>query len=137
MTFSSPVLALCVDLWSDPVERPQPRESIKPRLNAAENAERGQRKRFRCLHAAGNKQTYDLSFARGKIQKTSRNSGPHALAPWRIKTTRYDTERLSRSILEHIVCWWISIRNMLQGRGCFVGRKGAVVASSRPKQAVA
>jgi len=75
MTSSSPVLALCVDLWSDPVERAQPRESIK-RLHAAESAEREQRKRFRCLHGAGNKQTYDLSFARGKIQKTSRNSGP-------------------------------------------------------------
>src|SRR5262249_20721309 len=75
MTSSSPVLALCVDLWSDPVERAQPRESIK-RLHAAESAEREQRKRFRCLNGAGNKQTYDLSFARGKIQKTSRNSGP-------------------------------------------------------------
>ena len=33
---------------------------------------------FRCLRGAGNTQPFDVSFARGKTQKTSRNSRPNA-----------------------------------------------------------
>lgn len=45
----------------------------EPRLPAARNAEHRQWKDFRCLRGAGNTQTFNPSFARGKTQKTSRN----------------------------------------------------------------
>src|SRR4029078_13331486 len=65
----------------------------KPRCHAAQNAENGQRKSFCCLLGAGNTQTFNRSFARGKTQKTSRNAGllrARPLPPERVRMTWYN-----------------------------------------------
>src|SRR5512143_1918968 len=92
MTSSSPALVLCIVVWSEPAERAPPREGIPLQIHA-EDAEHRQWKNDCCLRGAGNTQTFNPSFARGKTQKASRNSGPTRSAGLRqrcVKTARYN-----------------------------------------------
>jgi hypothetical protein len=73
-------MVLCVDALTDPVKRILPHGSIDRHLHAVRNAVHRQWKDFCCLRGAGNTQTFNPSFARGKTQKASRNFGPGALS---------------------------------------------------------
>jgi hypothetical protein len=118
------------------LKRARPHANIALRLQAVKNVERGQWKGLRYLHEAGNTQPFDVLHARGKIQKTSRywvqrahRNGGHGASI----RTRYTTARsapvtsalMSRLIVAAIVWSWISIRNIVQRRGCFAARKAS------------